>query len=141
MQKDENIKKAGECRLMYRCALLAGLMMMGAAMLIAVSVNNLVVGAITNDISKNFSSSIIIHWSLSGAMMLLTGIWVLFLSTPLKKLERRAWWQGIIIGLVFILFGGGFWWRYPSSIHLPGFILIGLTLLVPLIMFAGKFKN
>jgi hypothetical protein len=84
---------------------------------------------------------VIIDWALSSSLMLLVGIWVLFLSSPLKKLQRRAWWQAIIISLVFIFFGAGFWLQYPKSIHLPGFILVGLILFVPLIMFAGKFKS
>jgi len=135
------MKPASESKMVYRCALLAGIAMIGAALLIALSVNNLIVGEAANDISKHLSSSIIIHWSLSGAMLFLVGIWVLFLLSPLKKLQRRAWWQGIIIGLVLMLFGAGFWWKYPSSIHLPGFILLGAILFVPLLAVTAKFRN
>lgn len=141
MLKDENKTVIHENYIVYRCALLAGVLIIGAALVRALSVNNLVIGAATNDISKHYSSSVIIDWSLSSTMMLLVGIWVLFLSSSLKKLQRKAWWQGIIISLAFILFGGGFWYRYPSSIHLPGFILLGLILFVPLMMFAGKFNH
>jgi hypothetical protein len=141
MQKDENKTVIHENYIVYRCALLTGVLIIGAALLRALSVNNLVIGAATNDISKHYSSSVIIDWSLSSTMMLLVGIWVLFLSSSLKKLQRKAWWQGIIISLAFILFGSGFWYRYPSSIHLPGFILLGLILSVPLIIYAGKFKS
>ena len=105
------------------------------------SVNNIVIGAITNDISKHYSASAIIDSSLSSILMFLVSIWVLFLSSSLKKLERSAWWQGIIISIAFILFGCGFWYRYPTSVHLPGFILLGLILFVPLMMFAREFKS
>lgn len=126
---------------MHRCALLAAILMIGAALLIAVSVNNLVIANSTGDISKHYAASVVIHWTLASALMLLVGVWVLFLAGPLKKLQRRAWWQAMIISLVFILFGSGFWYRYPGSIHLPGFILLGLILFVPLVIYAGKFKS
>ena len=141
MQKDENKTIVHENKIVYRCALLASILIIGAALLRALSVNNLIIGATTNDISKHYSASVIIDWSLSSIMMLLVGIWILFLSSSLKKLQRKAWWQGIIIGLAFMLFGSGFWYQYPKSIHLPAFILLGLLLFVPLIMFAGKFKS
>lgn len=141
MQKDENKNIVHENKIVYRCALLTGILIIGASMFRALSINNLIIGATTNDISKHYSASVIIDWSLSSIMMLLVGTWVLFLSSSLKKLLRKAWWQGIIISLAFILFGSGFWYRYPSSGHLPGFILLGLILFVPLIMFAGKFKH
>jgi hypothetical protein len=130
-----------ENKIVYRCALLAGILIIGAGLSMALSVNNLVIASNTGDINKNYSASVVIHWALASALMLLVGIWVLFLSSALKKLQRSAWWQGIIISLAFILFGSSFWYRYPTSIHLPGFILLGLILFVPLIMYAGKFKS
>jgi hypothetical protein len=130
-----------ENKIVYRCTLLAGILIIGAALLRALSVNNLVIAASTGDISKHYAAAVVIDWILASAMMFLVGVWVLFLATPLKKLQRRAWWQAIIISLAFILFGSGFWYRYPRSIHLPGFILLGLILFVPLIMLAGKFRN
>lgn len=141
MQKDENKIVIRENKIVYRCALLSGLLIIGAALLMALSVNNLVIAASTGDINKNYSASVVIHWALASAMMFLVGVWVLFLSSSLKKLQRRAWWQAIIISLVFILFGSGFWYRYPASIHLPGFILLGLILFIPLIIHSGKFKS
>ncbi len=140
MQNVEN-SKPRENKTVYRCTLLAGMLMIGAALLIALSVNNLVVGAGTGDINKNYSASVVIHWALAGTLMFLVGVWVLFLAAPLKKWERRAWWQAIIISISFISFGSSFWYRYPGSVHLPGFILLGLILLVPLIINAGKFKS
>lgn len=130
-----------ENKIVYKIAVLAGILIIGAALLMALSVNNLVVAASTGDINKNYSVSVVIHWALSATMMFLIGIWVLFLASPLKKLQRRAWWQAIIISLSFILFGSSFWYRYPKSIHLPGLILLGLILFVPLIIYAGKFKS
>ena len=130
-----------ENKIVYRCSLISGILIIGSALLRALSVNNLVIAANTGDISKHYSAAVVIDWTLASAMMLLVGIWVLFLSGPLKKLQRRAWWQAIIISLAFILFGSGFWYRYPTSIHLPGFILLGLILFIPLLIFAGKFKS
>ena len=130
-----------ENKTVYGCALLAGILIIGAALLMALSVNNLVVAANTGDINKNYSASVVIHWALAATMMFLVGVWILFLASPLKKLQHRAWWQAILIGLSFIFFGASFWYRYPKSIHLPGFILLGLILIVPLIINAGKFKS
>ena len=129
-----------ENKTVFRCALIAGILIMGASLLRALSVNNLVIATSTGDISKHYSAAVVIDWTLASVMMFLVGIWILFLAVPLKKLQRRAWWQAIIISLAFILFGSGFWYRYPRSIHLPGFVLLGLILFVPLIFYAGKFK-
>ncbi|HXB44880.1 MAG TPA: hypothetical protein VNV85_12515 [Puia sp.] len=141
MQQDAKNTVIRENKTVYRCAVIACILIMGASLQRALSVNNLVVAARTGDISKHYGATVVIDWSLACVMMFLVGVWVLFLTIPLRKLQRRAWWQGIVISLAFILFGGGFWFRYPRSIHLPGFVLIGMILFVPLIIYARKFKS
>jgi hypothetical protein len=125
--------------LAYYSALIEGILLIFAAILMTISINNLIVGEKIHDIGQAYVHSVIIHWSLSCMLLLLVGIWVLFLVSPLKQLQRRAWWQGILIGLSLIGFGAFFWHRYPSSLHLPGYILLGLIFLVPLVIEAPKF--
>jgi hypothetical protein len=141
MQQDAKNTVKRENKTVYRCGVVAGILIMGASLLRALSVNNLVIATRTGDISKHYAATVVIDWTLACIMMFLVGIWVLFLTIPLKNLQRRAWWQGIVISLAFILFGCGFWYRYPGSIHLPGFALIGMILFVPLIVHARKFKS
>ncbi|MBS1949044.1 MAG: hypothetical protein JST47_14880 [Bacteroidetes bacterium] len=141
MLKEENKKDAGENKLVYKTTLFTGILFMVIALERGLSINNIIVGSATNDISKYYAASAIIDSSLSSILMSLVSIWVLFLASPLKKLQRRAWWQGMIIGVAFTLFGAVLWWKYPSSVHLPVFMLLGLMLFFPLAIFSGKFRN
>jgi hypothetical protein len=129
-----------ENKTVYLFSILTGFLIIGAALVRALSVNNLFVAANTGDISKHYSTSVVIDWTLSTVMMLLVGIWILFLASPLKKGQRRAWWQAFVISIFFMAFGGGFWYRYQQSIHLAGFALLGLMLFIPLILFVRRFK-
>jgi len=129
-----------ENKTVYLFSILCGISIIGAALIRALSVNNLFVAANIGDISKHYSTSVVIDWTLSSAMMLLVGLWILFLASPLKKGLRRAWWQAFLISIVLMSFGGGFWYRYQESIHLMGFAILGLMLFLPLIFFVRRFK-
>ncbi len=128
-------------RIAYWCCLAAGVLLMVAALARALSINNLVIAASTGDISRHYAASVLVDWSLSSMLMLLTGIWLLFLSGDLKRRQRRAWVQALIIGLALMLFGSGFWYRYPASLHLPFFLMLGLLILLPLLIYAKEFKE
>ncbi|HTQ64764.1 MAG TPA: hypothetical protein VMI12_08195 [Puia sp.] len=130
-----------ENKIVYRCSQFSGMLLIIAALVKAISINNLVVGATTGDISKHYATSVLIDWSFSCMLLSLIGIWILFLARDLKNLQKRAWSQAVLIGLAFTLFGGGFWFRYPSSLHLPFFLLVGLLLLVPLLIYSRRFKQ
>ncbi|MBS1667290.1 MAG: hypothetical protein JST58_07935 [Bacteroidetes bacterium] len=135
----ENKPQTRENKLVYWAALLAGFLLIAGSLIRALSINNLVVASSTGDISKHYSNSVIIDWALASILMLLVGVWLLFLASPLKKRQRRAWWQAFIISLSLISFGAGFFYRFPQSIHLAVFVLIGLLLFLPLILFVGRF--
>ena len=130
-----------ENKIVYRCSQLAAILLIIAVLAKAISINNLVVGATTGDISKHYATSVLIDWGFSCMLLLLIAIWILFLARDLKNLQKRAWSQAVLIGLALTLFGGGFWFRYPASLHLPFFLLVGLLLLVPLLIYSRRFKQ
>ncbi|MFI5151894.1 MAG: hypothetical protein ACHQET_01090 [Chitinophagales bacterium] len=128
-------------KLAYRCAIIVGILLIGAALVRAVSINNLYVAINTGDIAKQYAGSILIDWGFSSVLLLLVGIWLLFLSKDLKAWQRRAWSQATLVGLALVIFGGGFWYKYPNSLHLPIFMILGLIVLVPLILYGKNFKK
>jgi hypothetical protein len=130
-----------ENKIVYRCALVSAALLIAAAAARGLSVNNIFVAINTGDVNKHFANSVLIDWILSGMLLLLTGIWLLFLSGDLKKLKRKAWLQGMLIGFALAIFGGALWVRYPTSIHLPAFSLTGLILLIPLLIYARSFRQ
>jgi hypothetical protein len=111
-----------------------------AALYRGLSINNIIVAANTGDISKHYSTAIFIDWTLSGMLLLMVAVWILFLSGELRKFNRRAWLQAVFIGLSITIFGASLWYHYPGSIRLAVFMFIGLLLLVPLIIYVGKFR-
>jgi hypothetical protein len=137
------IKLSGlkENKIVYRCTLVSAALLIAAAAARGLSVNNIFVAINTGDVNKHFANSVLIDWILSGMLLLLTGIWLLFLSGDLKKLKRKAWIQAVLIGSALTIFGGALWVRYPTSIHLPAFSLIGLILLIPLLIYARSFRQ
>jgi hypothetical protein len=80
-------------------------------------------------------------WILSTIAMFLSGVWILFLSRDLGRLQRRAWWQGLLIGIGYT--GGSIGAMVWSGIqvHLVAFTFIGLLILIPLVMRAGVFSS
>ena len=128
-------------KIAYRCSLIGAILLIIAALARALSINNLVVAASTGDISRHYSASVLVDWSLSSVLLMLTGIWLLFLLRDLKRGLRRAWLQAVIIGLALTVFGSSFWYRYPSSFHLPLFLLMGLIILIPLLIWGNQFNN
>jgi hypothetical protein len=126
---------------LYRVSILTGSLLVIAALSNILNLNNIFIAINTGDISKHFASSILIDVAFSGVLLLLLGTWLLFLSGELRALRRKARQQGIVVGLALIIFGGGFWFKFPRSLQLPFFLLIGLLLLLPLLIFYRKFKN
>jgi hypothetical protein len=130
-----------ENKIVYRCTLVSAALLIAAALARGLSVNNIFVAINTGDVNKHFANSVLIDWILSAVLLLLTAIWLLFLSGDLKKLKRKAWMQAMLIGLALTIFGAALWVRYPTSIHLPAFALTGLILLIPLLIYARSFRQ
>jgi hypothetical protein len=125
----------------YRCAIVVGIFLIGASLLKAVSINNILTAINTGDIAKIYAGTIVIDSGFSSLLLLMVGIWLLFLSKDLKAWQRRAWSQATLIGLALVIFGGSLWYVYPASLHLPVFLVLGLILLVPLILSGKNFKQ
>jgi hypothetical protein len=127
--------------ILYRSAVISGILLMIAALLRCFSINNLLMAINTGDISRHFAASVLIDGAFSSLLLFLVGVWILFLSVDLRNLRRRARSQAILIGLSLVLFGAGFWYRYPRSIHLVFFFVVGLLLLLPLLIYKNQFRK
>lgn len=93
------------------------------------------------DINKGMANTVKSIWIFSAMMLVLSGVWTLFLVSELRQLKRRAWWQGVFIGLGYSVSAIVCMLMTEFYAHLAGYALIGLLLLIPLIIWAGSFKN
>ncbi|HLX92719.1 MAG TPA: hypothetical protein VKR32_13605 [Puia sp.] len=121
--------------------MLVSALLFAAALARGLSINNILIASKTGDISTSFSNSVFVNWVLSVVLLCLVAIWLLFLAGDLKRRKRRAWTQAILIGLFLTGFGIGMWFRFPTSWHLPGYSVAGLILVIPLLLYAGKFNE
>ena len=139
-QLEKGLPPIRQCRPVYRCALLVGIMLILLAALHAVLGLNEILSAIrVGDIGKDFAVTIMISWIFTGLALFLIGAWILFLSKDLKRLERKAWWQGFFVAGSLSAFGGACWYYFPQAYFLIGFMLIGLILLIPLLLYAPRY--
>jgi len=129
-----------ENKISYRCAIIVGLALTIAALARAINVNNLVIAITTGDIERHYASPIMIGGSLSSMLLLLVAIWLFFLSGDLRRLQRKAWTQAMLIGTALTVFGACFWYQYRTSVDLAFYFLLGLILLFPLIIYRKDFK-
>ncbi len=129
-----------ESKLLYLASIFVGLLLILASLSRAVSLNNFYVALHTGDINKSYAPSVIINWALSSFLLFLVGVWLLYLARDLRRRMRRAWSQALIIGLVITIFGAAFWMQYPTSLHLAGFLALGLLLLIALFI-SGRIKK
>ena len=117
-----------------------GIILTISALATAVGVNNLVIAVTTGDIESHYAASIVIDGALSSLLLLLVAIWIFFLARDLRKLQRRAWAQAMLIGTALTVFGASFWYQYRSSLHPVLFFLLGLILMFPLFIYRKEFK-
>jgi len=129
-----------ENKISYWCAIIVGIALIIAALLKALSVNNLVIGITTGDIAGHYAASVLIDGSLSSMLLSLLAIWIFFLARDLRKLQRKAWAQAVLIGVALTIYGACFWYQYRSSLDLAVFFLLGLVLLFPLFIYRKDVK-
>lgn len=122
------------------CARLAGIL------LLLVSIPHATVGLAevltaikTGDVRPGMAATFRAIWMYSSVMLVLSGLWALFIAGELAQLKRRAWWQGIIIGLGYAGWAIGSMAMTGISGHLAAFAAIGLLLLAPLLIRARRF--
>ena len=125
-----------------RCARITGGLLLGAGVLhstlgTAEVFNHIKFG----DVSPTMISTFKNIWLFSGVMLFLSAAWIFFLARDLGRLQRRAWWQAVLIGLGYSAgaFGAMAWAGIQA--HLIAFALIGLLLLVPLLLWARAFSS
>jgi hypothetical protein len=127
--------------IVYRCSLVSAALLILAAIARGLSINNIIVASNVGDISRHYAASILIAWILSGLLLLMVAAWLLFLSADLKRFKRKAWMQAVLIATSISIFGAALWYRYPASVHLPVFLVTGLILLIPLLIYGRRFKD
>jgi hypothetical protein len=128
-----------ENKMVYCCAIITGFLLLFTSIIHFLNINETLVAIKTGDVSVSYASSAFGMWIFSGMSMFLLGVWVLFLSKELKKRNRKAWWQAIIIGLALSVFAIGSWLQFPKAFHFLYFLLFGLILLLPLIYYVRQF--
>jgi hypothetical protein len=129
-------------KLFYRLAKLVGAFLLVATFLHATLGTAEVITAIkTGGIMPSMISTLKNVWVFSSIMLFLSAVWVLFLAKDLARLQRRAWWQGVFLGLGYT--GGSIGAMLWSGVqaHLLAFALIGLVLLLPLLIWIRAFKE
>lgn len=132
----------GKEKIVYTSARLTGILLLGATVLHSTLGTAEVMTAIkTGDVRSGMADTFVAIWIFSSVMLLLSAIWVLFLAAELRQLKRRAWWQGIFIGLGYTAGAIACMGMTAIYAHLVGFMLIGLILLGPLLAWAGHFHS
>lgn len=93
------------------------------------------------DVGPSVRETFRIVWVYSTIMLALSAAWTFFIAPGLRQLSRRAWWQGLLIGLGYT--GGSAFCMATIGIrpHLVLFMLIGLVLLLPLLVWITHFKS
>ena len=92
------------------------------------------------DVSPAMISTFKNIWVYSSIMLFLSSMWIFFLAKDLGRLQRRAWWQAVLIGLGYAAGAiGAMVWAGVQA-HLIAFALIGLLLLVPLLLRTSAFS-
>jgi hypothetical protein len=129
-------------KFIYRSAKLSGILLMLAAGLHASLGTAEILTAIkTEDIRPTMVATVKNVWLYSSIMLFLSGIWVLFIAKDLRRLQRRAWWQAVFIGLGYTVGSIGAMAWTSVQVHLLAFALIGSLLLLPALLFTGSFRS
>jgi hypothetical protein len=130
-----------ESKFLYRCTFITGILLIITSLLHFFNINDTIIAIKTGDIAPSHASNAVSTWIFTGISMFIIGVWLLCLLDNLKKLQVKAWWQTFLIGTALAVFGGGCWLKYPKELHLLYFLLLGMILLVPLILYAGRFRG
>ena len=124
------------------CARLSGILLLASVVPhAALGGAEVMMGIKTGDVRASMADTFRNVWIFSTIMLALSGVWALFLASELKQLRRRAWWQGMFLGVGYT--GGSIAAMSVTQVyaHLVGYALIGLLLLAPLIKWAPHFRG
>lgn len=129
-------------KILYNCARYTGFMLLGATVLHAtLGTAEVLNGIKVGDVRPAIAETLRTIWIYSTIMLFLSACWTFFIARGLRELSRRAWWQGVLIGLGYA--GGAIFTMAVIGVrpHLVAFAVIGLFLLVPLLIFSGAFRS
>lgn len=93
------------------------------------------------EISPRLAGPQVVDWVFSGVAMMLLGVLVAGLSLELRKGRRSAWRQGVLIGMVYVVFGLWAYWYRSGNPHFLAFVLLGALLCAPLLLTARKYSE
>jgi hypothetical protein len=127
-------------KIIYNCARLTGFLLLGATVLHGTLGTAEVMTAIKlGDVAPSMQETFRVVWVYSTIMLALSAAWTFFIAAGLRQLSRRAWWQGLLIGLGYT--GGSAFCMAAIGVrpHLVMFMLIGLVLLLPLLVWIRSF--
>ena len=127
-------------KIIYRCTLIAGILLMLFSVPHALGVTAVFDYIKNGEIGETYAKTAIIIWIFGSVTMLLLGATLVYLSKHLQMLSKNAWRLGTLIGIGLTSFGGGFFIQNPGSTHMLGFLLLGLLVLIPLVIFVRKFN-
>ena len=129
-------------KIIFTCARLTGFMLLGATILHGTLGTAQVMTAIKlGHVAPSEQETFRTVWIYSTIMLALSAAWTFFIAPGLRQLNRRAWWQGLLIGLGYT--GGSAFCMATIGVrpHLVLFALIGLVLLLPLLVWIRHFRS
>jgi hypothetical protein len=124
------------------CAWLTGMLLLVATVIHAtVGLAEVMTAIKLGDVRESMAHTFRAVWIYSSVMMALSAVWAFFLAGELRQLKRRAWWQGVLLGLGYA--GGAAVAMVFVGFQPPlgAFMVIGLLLLIPLLIWAGHFRR
>jgi hypothetical protein len=95
-------------------------------------------GRVDADLGKTYYAI----WVFASLTLLITGVTLIYISSDLRKLQRRAWWMGLFISGGLTFYGSYVVIKFNETTHNTSFIIFGsITLLPLLIFFKSYFKR
>ncbi len=92
-------------------------------------------GRVDADLGKTYYAV----WVFASLAMLFTGAALVYISTDLKKLQKRAWWMAFLISGGLTFYGCYVAIKFNETTHNISFIIFGLITLLPLLIFSARF--
>ena len=92
-------------------------------------------GRVDADLGKTYYAI----WIFASLTLLITGVTLIYISSDLKKLEKRAWWMALFISGGLTFYGSYVVIKFNEATHNTSFIIFGLITLVPVLVSAGKY--
>lgn len=92
-------------------------------------------GRVDADLGKTYYAV----WVFASLTMLITGAALIYISSDLKSGQKRAWWMALLISGGLTFYGSYVVIRFNEATHNTSFIIFGLIMLLPLLIFSTRF--